>query len=274
MGTLFVVATPIGNIKDITFRAVETLKKVNIIACEDTRVTKKLLSYYGIKGKKLIPYHEHNEEEVAELIINILKEEDVALVSDAGTPCISDPGYRVVKLAVEKGFRVSPVPGAFAGVAALSASGLPTDHFLFAGFLSHKKEKKRKEILRYAEIGYTFIIYESPYRLMETLKIFKDEIPESQVVVAKEITKLHERFIYGSPEDVYLFFKENPDTVRGEFVILCHPVLKKEVREEEIVSFIKSEKAKGKSNRDIAKEVTQKFGLPKKEAYRMVLEID
>ncbi len=274
MGILFVVATPIGNIKDITFRAVETLKKVNIIACEDTRVTKKLLSYYGIKGKKLISYHEHNEEEVAELIINILKEEDVALVSDAGTPCISDPGYRVVKLAVEKGFRVSPVPGAFAGVAALSASGLPTDHFLFAGFLSHKKEKKRKEILRYAEMGYTFIIYESPYRLMETLKIFKDEIPKSQIVVAKEITKLHERFIYGSPEDVYLFFKENPDTVRGEFVILCHPVLEKEVKEEEIVSFIKSEKEKGKSNRDIAREVTQKFGIPKKEAYRIVLEIN
>ncbi len=272
MGILYVVATPIGNIRDITFRAVDILREVNIIACEDTRVTKKLLSFYGITGKKLIPYHEHNEEETAKKIINILKREDVALVSDAGTPCISDPGYRVVKLAIEKGFRVSPVPGPFAGVTALSASGLPTDHFLFAGFLSHKKEKKRKEIKRYADIGYTFIVYESPHRLLETLEMFKELLPESKLVVAKEITKIHEMFIRGKPIDVCSFFEENPEYIKGEFVILCYPEVEEKIELEEIKTFIKSEKEKGRTNRDIVKELVNRFNIPKKEAYRLVLD--
>ncbi len=272
MGTLYVVATPIGNLKDITLRALEILKQVNIIACEDTRVTRKLLNHYGIEGKKLISYHEHNEEKAAEKIISILESEDVALVSDAGTPCISDPGYRVVKKAWEKGFTVSPIPGAFAGAAALSASGLPSDKFVFIGFLPHKKKQKVETIKKFIDIGITFIAYESPYRLLETLEIYREVSPESYIVVAKEITKIHERFIRGLSTDVYLFFKENQHLIKGEFVILCHPDKPKRViSEEEILEKAKILRNKGLKTKEIAKEISKETGLSKKEIYRLLV---
>jgi 16S rRNA (cytidine1402-2'-O)-methyltransferase len=272
MGTLYVVATPIGNLKDITLRALEILKQVNTIACEDTRVTKKLLNHYGIEGKKLISYHEHNEEKASEKIISILENEDVALVSDAGTPCISDPGYRVVKKAWEKGFTVSPIPGAFAGAAALSASGLPSDKFVFIGFLPHKKKQKIETIKRFIDIGITFIAYESPYRLLETLEIYRDVSPESYIVVAKELTKIHERFIRGSSAEVYLFFKENQHLIKGEFVILCHPDKpKRDISEEEILEKAKILKNKGFKTKEIAKEISKETGLSKKEIYSLLI---
>ncbi|RMD45995.1 MAG: 16S rRNA (cytidine(1402)-2'-O)-methyltransferase, partial [Aquificota bacterium] len=229
MSTLYVVATPIGNLEDITLRALNVLKSVKYIACEDTRITLKLLNHYGIKDKKLISYHEHNEEKAAEKIVKILENEDVALVSDAGTPCISDPGYRVVKLAWEKGFKVSPIPGAFAGAAALSASGLPSDRFLFVGFLPNKEKKKEDELKKLKDIGITFILYESPKRVLKTLEIINKILPNSKTVVAKEITKIHEKFIRGKPKEVIEYLDENTEKIKGEFVIICHPEEKKEI---------------------------------------------
>ncbi|NPA53929.1 MAG: 16S rRNA (cytidine(1402)-2'-O)-methyltransferase [Aquificae bacterium] len=273
MGILYVVATPIGNLKDITLRALEVLKKVNVIACEDTRVTRKLLNHYGIEGKKLIPYHEHNEEKAAEKIIKILEEEDVALVSDAGTPCISDPGYRVVRKAWEKGFTVSPIPGPFAGAAALSASGLPSDKFIFIGFLPHKEKAKKETIERFKNLGITFIAYESPHRLLETLSFYKEICPNSQLVVAKELTKIHERFIRGTPQDVYQIFNENPDFLKGEFVILCYPEEEKNVfSEEEILKLAISLKEKGLKTKEIAKEISKKTGISKNQIYEILIK--
>jgi len=273
MRNLFVVATPIGNLQDITFRALETLKKVNYIACEDTRNTKKLLSYFGISQKKLISYHEHNEKEAAQKILEILKTEDVALVSDAGTPCISDPGYRLVKIAVENQIKVIPIPGAFAGAVALSASGLPSDKFLFVGFLDKKENKKRKELQKYKEIGYTFIVYESPKRILKTLNLYHEILPESDTVIAKELTKIHEKFIYGKPYKIIEFLEKNPDMLRGEFVILCHPENSKTVSEEDIEKEIVNLYEKGYSKKEIVKEISRKFDISKNNVYKKVLQI-
>ncbi len=270
-GVLYVVATPIGNLKDITLRALEILKNVNIIACEDTRVTKKLLNHYGIHGKKLIPYHEHIEEEASEKLISILNDgEDIALVSDAGTPCISDPGYRVVKKAWENGIRVAPIPGAFAGAAALSASGLPSDKFLFVGFLPNKPKKKAELLEEYIKIGFTFILYESPKRIQKTLQIIGEISPDSEVVVAKEITKIHERFFRGKAKDILNILDEET-LLKGEFVIIVHPVQKKEEVNTEIYREIKKLIGEGKKAKEIAKEISTKFGIPKNKVYRIVI---
>jgi len=268
-GLLYVVATPIGNLKDITIRALEILKAVNIIACEDTRVTKKLLNHYGIEGKKLIPYHEHIEERSAEKIIEIIKTgEDVALVSDAGTPCISDPGYRVVKKAWENGIRVVPIPGAFAGAAALSASGLPSDKFLFVGFLPNKPKKRLEAIEGYIRSGYTFILYESPKRVQKTLQLIGDISPDSDVVVAKEITKIHERFFRGKAAQI---LKQLEDSVlKGEFVIIVYPEKITE-QPENIEDEIKKLIEEGKTTKEIVKEISIKFGLPKNKVYKLII---
>ncbi len=274
MGILYVVATPIGNLKDITLRALEVLKEVDIIACEDTRVTKKLLSNYGIHSKSLIPYHEHVEQKSAFKLIEILKDgKDVALVSDAGTPCISDPGYRIVKLAREEKIDVVPIPGAFAGAVALSASGLPSDKFLFVGFLSSKEGKRKKELENYKEIGFTFIVYESPKRILKTLKLYEEIVPNSDLVVAKELTKINEMFISGKPYNVIEFFEKNPDKLKGEFVILCYPEKTKNLDEEEIINLIKGYKKEGLSNKEIVQILKKQYNVPKNLAYKLVISV-
>lgn len=272
MATLYVVATPIGNLEDITFRAIKILKSVNYIACEDTRQTKKLLNHYGIEGKKLISYFEHNEEKSAERIIKLLEKEDVALVSDAGTPTLSDPGYKLVKLAYEKGFKVSPIPGAFAAATALSASGLPTDKFLFVGFLPNKEKKKKQQLEWLKECGITFILYESPKRVLKTLQDIKEILPSSEVVVAKELTKIHEEFIRGKASEIIKYLVENPDKLKGEFVIICYPEEKKEASKEDMIKEIKTLKEKGIKTKEIAKKVAEKYNISKKEAYNLAIE--
>ncbi|RMA97137.1 16S rRNA (cytidine(1402)-2'-O)-methyltransferase [Hydrogenothermus marinus] len=272
MATLYVVATPIGNLEDITFRAIKILKSVNYIACEDTRQTKKLLNHYGIEGKKLISYFEHNEEKSAERILKILEKEDVALVSDAGTPTLSDPGYKLVKLAYEKGFKVSPIPGAFAGATALSASGLPTDKFLFVGFLPNKDTKRKQQLEWLKECGITFILYESPKRVLKTLQAIQDILPSSEVVVAKELTKIHEEFIRGKASEIIKYLEENPDKLKGEFVIICYPEEEKESSKEDMIKEIKTLKEKGIKTKEIAKKVAEKYNISKKEAYNLAIE--
>ncbi len=270
-GVLYVVATPIGNLKDITIRALETLKSVNIIACEDTRVTKKLLNHYGIHGKKLIPYHEHIEEEASEKVISLLKGgEDIALVSDAGTPCISDPGYRVVKKAWENGIKVVPVPGAFAGAAALSASGLPSDKFLFVGFLPNKPKKKEKLLEEYIKTGITFILYESPKRIKKTVQLIGNISPDSEVVVAKEITKIHERFFRGKAEDILNILDEET-LLKGEFVVVVYPADIKEKENTQVHIEIQKLIREGKKAKEIAREISAKFGIPKNRVYKIIV---
>lgn len=216
MMKLYVIGTPIGNLGDITHRALETLKSVDLILCEDTRVTQKLLNHYEIK-KKTLSYHSQSGVAKLDKIIELLKENDLALVSDAGTPTISDPGSMLVNAVRKEGVEVITIPGPSAVVAALSISGLPSSEFVFLGFLPHKKGRETlfREI---KEMKRTVVFYESPHRIMKTLESLKDVGKE--VVVAKELTKIHEELISGSAEEVLEYFETNTDKIRGEFVVM------------------------------------------------------
>ena len=216
-GILFLVSTPIGNLGDITFRAIETLKKVKVIAAEDTRHSKRLLNHYGITTP-LLSYYEYNKDLRIPKIIEIIKSGDsVSLITDAGTPAISDPAYKLVRSAIENKIKVESVPGASAVLASLVTSGLPTDRFIFEGFLPIKKgRKKRIESMR-DEIA-TIIIYESPKRLIRTLRQLIEILGNRPAVVARELTKIHEEYIRGTLKDLYDHFDQK--TPKGECVVL------------------------------------------------------
>ena len=218
MGKLFVVPTPIGNLKDITLRALEVLRDVDYIACEDTRRTKILLSHYEIKGKKLISYYEPKENLQIPKIISTLKEHDVALVTDAGMPSISDPGFRLIRACIEEGIEVDVLPGSSAVTTALVGSGLPTDRFLFAGFPPKKGAKGFFEELKACEET-TLIIYESPKRLLKTLNLIRETFGEVKTCVARELTKVHQEFVRGSISQVIEEF-EKRKSIKGEVVVL------------------------------------------------------
>jgi 16S rRNA (cytidine1402-2'-O)-methyltransferase len=217
LGTLYIVSTPIGNLNDITFRAVEVLKQVDLIACEDTRRTKILLEKFGL-AKNLISYYNYNERQRAEEIIRELKSgKNVALVSDSGTPGISDPGFVLIKRAIEENITVIPIPGPTAFVCALVGSGLPMDEFVFVGFLPHKKGRKTK-LKKLSEEERTIILYESPHRLIKTLNEILEIFGDREIAVAKELTKIHEEFFRGKISEVLK--KLTPDKIKGEFVIV------------------------------------------------------
>ncbi len=213
------VATPIGNLEDITHRAVRILREAGLIACEDTRQTRKLLDHYGIATPAL-SYHEHNEAARAEELVGKLEEGlNVALVSDAGMPGISDPGYRVIKLAIEHGITVVPVPGASALVAALVGSGLPTDAFEFHGFLPARSGRRRTELESFRNAAHTIVVYEAPHRIRETLKDIAGTLgPEHPVVIARELTKVHEEFIRGTAAEVLSQLSDRE--IKGEITLL------------------------------------------------------
>lgn len=219
---LYLVATPIGNLADITVRALETLAACDVLACEDTRVTRVLLSRYGI-GRRTMAYHEHNAAEAGPRLIEaVLGGKSVALVSDAGTPLISDPGYRLVAEALEAGIRVVPIPGASAVLAALSASGLPTDAFLFAGFLPSKAEARRRRIEELSGVPATLVFYESPRRLAAALSDFAATLGERSAVIGREITKAFEEFRRGTLPDLAAHYVK-ADTPKGEVVVCVAP---------------------------------------------------
>lgn len=221
MGTLFVVATPIGNLSDFSLRGIETLKTCDYILAEDTRQTIKLLNHFEIKNK-MVSYHKFNEEKKSASVIEDLKSgKNIALVSDAGTPCISDPGYILVKHARENNIKVASVPGCSALIAALSAGGLDTSTFTFYGFVptENKPRKELFESIKHSNIK-TKVVYESPKRIIKLLKELKDEMPGCVICVASEITKVHESYEYGKIEDVYEKMKDNPDSLKGEYAIL------------------------------------------------------
>ncbi|WP_411954402.1 16S rRNA (cytidine(1402)-2'-O)-methyltransferase [Alkalibacillus sp. S2W] len=222
--TLYIVPTPIGNLNDMTFRAVDVLKQVDLIACEDTRQTKKLLNHFEIE-KSLVSFHEHSEEaKRASLIDNLREGKSIALVSDAGMPLISDPGYTLVRDAREEGLHVVVLPGANAALTALVGSGLPTDTFTFAGFLPKKDQDLRNRLKELDRTGNTLIFYESPYRVKQTLKRMTDVYHASRrVTLARELTKTFEEYVSGTIEEVYGWACSNDATIRGEFCITVEP---------------------------------------------------
>jgi len=217
-GTLYLVATPIGNFEDITLRALRTLKECDIIAAEDTRRTGQLLKHFGI-SKPLLSYFQFNEARRSEEIIERLRRgEKVALVTDAGSPGISDPGERVVRASLIAGFRVEPVPGPCALVVALTASGLPTGEFHFAGFLPHKSGQRRNKLAELKSVSGTLVLYESPYRIEKLLAELNEIFPNGSVVLARELTKKFEEFLRGKPAELLEMAKRR--SLKGEFVVL------------------------------------------------------
>ncbi len=221
--TLYLVATPIGNLEDITLRALRVLRECDVVAAEDTRRTGQLLRHFEIT-KPLVSYFAFNEARRTEEIIERLRRgEKVALATDAGTPGISDPGERVVRTAIAAGFRVESVPGACALVAALTASGLPTDEFHFTGFLPHKSGQRRNELTRLSHLPGTLVLYESPYRIEKLLGELGEVMPERTVVLARELTKKFEEFLRGTPAELIELAKARP--LKGEFVVMISSAL-------------------------------------------------
>ena len=273
-GCLYLVATPIGNLEDITLRALRVLKEVNQIACEDTRQTQKLLNHYGIQART-VSYHEHNEmTRAAELIVELEQGARIALVSDAGMPGISDPGYRLITLAIRHQVPVVPVPGASAVVAALVASGLPSDAFQFGGFLPSKRGPRRNQLERIGEAQHTHIYYEAPHRIIETLEDVVEVLGSSRhVVVAREVTKVHEEFLRGRADEV-LYQLRARSSVKGEITLLIGKAVeagerptaaeKKTVRTrvEEVM------RARKLDEKAALKQVARELGISKSEAYR------
>jgi 16S rRNA (cytidine1402-2'-O)-methyltransferase len=268
---LYLVATPIGNLKDITLRALEVLQAADLVACEDTRVTAKLLSHYGI-SKKTISYNDHNAAGRRPQILETLKSGGtVALVSDAGTPLISDPGYKLVREAVAEGFPVSALPGASSVLAALCVSGLPTDRFCFAGFLPAKKEACRKEIAELAEIPATLVLFESTRRLPETLALLAEGLGDREAAVARELTKLFEECKRDSLSKLAAHY-ETHGAPKGEAVIVIAPPGAVEANETDIIPELKR-LLKTMSVKEASAKLAAESGMPRKSVYSLALTL-
>ena len=272
-GTLYLVATPIGNLADITHRALQVLRDVELIACEDTRHTHKLLQHYGITTRT-ISYHEHNEQQRAAQLIDLLKQgRDVAVVSDAGTPSISDPGFRLVRAAIESEVPVVPVPGPSALIAALVAAGLPTDEFFFAGFLPARANARRARLGELRTVPGTLIFYEAPHRLAAALRDAHELLGEREAVVARELTKLHEEIKRGRLSELAGYF-EAEDRARGEIVVLIDRHLIAEATdktETSIAALVDQFEQEGLDHRAALKKAARELGLSRAEAYRKLV---
>jgi 16S rRNA (cytidine1402-2'-O)-methyltransferase len=270
--TLYIIATPIGNLEDMTYRAVRILGDVDLIAAEDTRHSLKLLNHFGI-SKPLTSYFDHNQQFKGERILNALRQgKSVALISDAGTPCISDPGYQLVRDAVAEKIPVIPVPGACAAIAALSASGLPTDAFTFAGFPPSRQGKRRTFLAGMTALPGTLVLYEAPHRLLDTLGDIREVLGERQVIVARELTKLYEEHIRGSASEVISTVSQG--VVRGEVVILIAPGDPAPRESEPLGDVLRRLMADGTlSIKDIAKQAAVLAGVSRSEAYAEALRL-
>jgi len=271
-GTLYLVATPIGNLADITHRAVQVLNDVDLIACEDTRHTHKLLNHYGI-DTKTISYHEYNDQQrAAELIERLKQGTNIAVVSDAGTPSISDPGFRLVRAAIENEIVIVPVPGPSALIAALIAAGLPTDEFFFAGFLPSRVSARRARLAELQSVPGTLIFYEAPHRLAETLKDTYEILGEREAVVARELTKLHEEIRRGRLSELTAGYADQKD-IRGEIVVLIdRNVIGGAVTEVvSVAALVDQFEQAGLDHRAALKKAARELGLPRAEAYRKLL---
>jgi len=271
-GILYLVATPIGNLEDITFRAVRILKGCDLIACEDTRHTRILLNYYGI-DKPLVSYHDHNEAaRSAELIAKLKDGLHVALVSDAGMPLVADPGYRLVTAAVAEGISVQPIPGASALITALAASGLPTDAFRFAGFLPARSGQRGAALEALKGDSATLIFFEAPHRILDALADIERIMGARPVVVGRELTKTHEEFLRGTAGEILEILKNRP-SVKGEITLLVGKALKSGIASADPVSIaeaVANHERDGLSRMDAIKAVARRQGLSKREVYARV----
>jgi len=271
-GKLLVVGTPLGNLSDMSPRAIEALQSADVILCEDTRHTRKLLTHFRIE-KPAERYDDHTEDEKASRYIDRIEHGDViAIVSDAGMPLISDPGYRIVRIARERGITIEPVPGPFAGVLALVASGIAPLPFTFLGFTPHRSGERRDFYRNAAELGHTFIVYESPERLVESLEDALAVLGDTEATVAREMTKMHEEIVSGSVGEVIDQFRERP-TIYGEITIVfaapkAHAV---EASPDEIRAEFERLRGEGMRRNDAVKLVAEKFGLRKNDVYRLLL---
>ena len=271
-GTLYLVATPIGNLADITHRALQVLNDVDLIACEDTRHTHKLLAHYNITTKT-ISYHEHNEQQRAGDLIERLKQgTNIAVVSDAGTPSISDPGFRLVRAAIENEITIVPVPGPSALITALIAAGLPTDEFFFAGFLPSRTSARRARLTELQSVPGTLIFYEAPHRLAETLKDAYEILGEREAVVARELTKLHEEIKRGRLSELSPDFTERAD-IRGEIVVLIdrNVIEAAAAQTVSVAALVDQFEQEGLDHRAALKKAARELGLSRAEAYRRLV---
>jgi len=274
-GTLYLVATPIGNLEDITHRALRILREVKVIACEDTRHSRKLLNHYGI-NTRTISYHEHNERERAVELMKLLETgADVAIVSDAGTPGISDPGFQLARIAIESGAQVVPVPGPSALISALIASGLPTDEFYFGGFLPARSGARRTRLTELRSIPATLIFYEGPHRIAAALRDAHEILGERQAVVARELTKMHEEIARGRLSELRERFSTR-EHARGEMVLVIdRAVIEVETGTEAAVASVAELVAKleseGIDHRAALKKAARALGLSRDEAYRRLV---
>lgn len=266
---LYIVATPIGNLGDVTFRAVETLRGVSAVACEDTRLTGKLFQLLGVK-QKLIRYDDHASEETRDYLLGLAAQQPVALVSDAGTPLISDPGFKLVRAARERGIAVTSLPGASAAIVALTLSGLPSDRFLFAGFLPNKDKARRETLAELAAVPATLVFYETAPRLADALAAIGEVMPGREVAVARELTKKFEECRTGSPAELIAYYEAHPP--KGEIVLVVGPPAAKEAADFDIdamlLAALETEKAS-----QAAAQVAKATGLDRKVLYARAMEL-
>ncbi len=273
-GNLYIVATPIGNLEDITLRAIRVLKEVDLIAAEDTRHTRHLLDRYQIENE-LTSYHDHNKEEKAPVLVaRLLEGKNIALVSDAGTPGISDPGYFLINLAVDQKIPVVPIPGATAAIAALSISGLPTDSFIFEGFLPAKRIARVKRLRELAKEERTIIFYEAPHKIIKTIEDMNEVMGERRAVVTRELTKIHEETLRGTLSDILKRLSKG--TIKGEFTIIVHGAsLEPEKQDIDTAGYLKNLMLhRGLSKKEAIAAAAEELGISKKEVYKVSLNID
>ena len=271
-GKLLIIGTPLGNLADMTPRAVSALKSADLILCEDTRHTRKLLVHFGI-DRPTDSYHDHNEDQKASTLADrIERGETLALVSDAGMPVVSDPGYPIVRLARERGLTVEPIPGPFAGVLALAASGIAPLPFTFLGFTPHRQGERLDFYRRAAEIGHTVIVYESPERVVASLQDALEVLGDTEVTVAREMTKMHEEFVHGSVSEVLGTLRER-ERVHGEITMIFGAPAKSatEVTTEELRAEFERLRESGMRRNDAVKAVAEKFGMRKNDVYRVLV---
>jgi len=272
MSTLYLVATPIGNLEDISTRALRVLNEVRLIAAEDTRQTSKLLQRYDIHTPSL-SYHEHNKLIRLERVLDALKEGDVALVSDAGTPALNDPGYELVQKVIAAGHEVSPIPGACAPIAALVASGLPTDSFLYLGYLPRKAAERRRLLAEICNLPYTLIFLEAPHRLLASLEDLHHELGDRQIAIGRELTKLHEEIFRGSLSQALQHFRVQPP--RGEFTLVLRGNIRQLERwtEDQLNTALQASLATGAPASKVSAQLAETSGWSRREVYHHLLII-
>ncbi len=269
MNTLYIVSTPIGNLEDLSQRAERILREVSLIAAEDTRVTGKLLKHFDIPTPQT-SYYEHNKASKLDSVLSALEKGDVALVSDAGTPAINDPGYELVRAAIDAGYNISPIPGASAPIAALVASGLPSDSFLYLGYLPRKKKDRREKLAEVEKLPYTLIFFEAPHRLLKALVDIEEVLGDRRIAVAREMTKLYEDFFRGDVSAARMFFEGRGP--RGEFVLVVDAYHHEEVKwtEASLNDAIVAGIAEGVPPSILAKKLAKKSSWARRDVYNRI----